>query len=213
MLAVQIGEKYTIEEWKKKMESEGWLWKDFDPDTIDPEGTKYRNWFSNNRRKYLFPPHHLWHIKAPGLVFYKPNPDYVPTPDHPLKGQGPFKAIYLHELYPMSEFSLVEAEIININAKIRWLDGAPINIDHTTPTRLIKYDSTLYKALQDMRQHELNMIQRWKMVLSELQLSQMQSPMSHATSKPLDASNGRRIPVESRSDSERDRPMEKGEKE
>ena len=41
----------------------------------------------------------------------------------------------------------------------------------------------------------------------------VQKSMSHATSKPLDASNGRRIPVESRSDSERDRPMEKGEKE
>ena len=31
------------------------------------------------------------------------------------------------------------------------------------------------------------------------------SSLSHATPKPLDASNGRRIPVESRSDSERDR--------
>jgi len=32
--------------------------------------------------------------------------------------------------------------------------------------------------------------------------------MSHTTPKPLDASNGRRIPVESRTDSERDRPKE-----
>ena len=40
-----------------------------------------------------------------------------------------------------------------------------------------------------------------------------QSPMSTQTPKPLDASNGRRIPVESRSDSERDRPKKERMKE
>ena len=38
--------------------------------------------------------------------------------------------------------------------------------------------------------------------------NKFQKSMSHATPKPLDVSNGRRIPVESRSDSERDRPRE-----
>ena len=37
--------------------------------------------------------------------------------------------------------------------------------------------------------------------------------MSTQTPKPLDASNGRRIPVESRSDSERDRPKKERMKE
>ena len=178
MLAVRIGEKYTLAEWKEKMESEGWQWKDFDPDTIDPKGTKLRNWLSNNRRKFIFPPHHLWHIKAPCLVFYKPNPDYTPTPDHPMKGCGKFKAIYLHDTYPLSEVSLVEAEIINVNARITWLDGAPINIDQTTPTRLLTYEPSLYKTLQNMRRYQLNMIQRWEMMLTERQLSHMSLNMT-----------------------------------
>ena len=172
MLAVRIEEKYTVEEWKRKMESEGYLWKDFNPDTIDPEGTKWRNWYYNNRRKMIFALH-LWHIQAPGLVFYKPDPNYTPTPDHPLKGHGKFKAIYIHDTYPMSDVTLVEAEIININAKIEWLDGSPLNIDRTTPTRLLTYDPTLYESLQTMRSHFLNSVHRWKMMLSELQLSQM----------------------------------------
>jgi hypothetical protein len=70
MLAVRIGEKYTVEEWKQKMESEGYQWKDFNPDTIDPYGKKWRNWYSKNRRKIILASH-LWHIKAPGLFFYK----------------------------------------------------------------------------------------------------------------------------------------------
>jgi len=177
MLAVRIGEKYTVEEWKKFMESEGYQWKDFNPDTIDPEGTKWRNWYYNNHRKLIIA-YHLWHIQAPGLVFYKPNPNYIPTPDHPLKGHGKFKAIYLHDTYPMSDVTLVEAEIINVNARIERLDGAPINIDRTTPTRLLTRDPEIYESLKTMREYNLNCFQRWTMLLAELQLSQMQSPMS-----------------------------------
>lgn len=179
MLAVKIGEKYTVDEWKKIMEEEGYQWKDFEP---DPEGKKYANWVKNNRRKVIIE-HLAWHIKSPLLVFYKPNPDYVPTPDHPLKGKGKFKAIYLHDAYPICEISIVEAEIINVNAKIKWLGGAPLNITQTTPSRLLKYDPDICNSLITMRNHELNCIQRWKMILDEHLLSEMPSEIATNTAK------------------------------
>jgi len=178
MLAVRIGEKYTVEEWKKVMESEGYLWKDFNPETIDPEFKKMRRWYYNNRGKIIVN-NNAWHIDAPGLLFYKINPDYTPTPDHPLKGKGKFKAIYLHDTYPLTPISLVEAEIININANITYLDGAPLDITWTTPTRLLIYDPSLYDSLKSMYNTTQEWIEKWNNILSESLLSKM----SHNISK------------------------------
>ena len=176
MLAVRIGEKYTVEEWKKKMESEGYQWKDFSDDL---EGNKFKNWHSKNRRKVIV--NHLhWHIEAPLLIFYKDNPNYVPTPDHPFKGKGKFKAIYLHDLYPMSEVSLVEAEIINVNANITLIEGAPLPVSLTTPSRLLTYDPEVYEALKTIREHQISSIARWEMMLNERQLSKISNPEGDA---------------------------------
>ena len=172
MLAVRIGEQYTIEEWKRKMESEGYQWKDFNPETKDPEFKKMRHWYYNNRGKVIVNDH-AWHIDAPGLIFYKINPNYTPTPDHPLKGKGKFKAIYLHGTYPLSPVSLVEAEIININANITYLDGAPLDITWTTPSRLLTYDPSLYDCLKGMYKTTQEWIEEWNKILSESLLSQM----------------------------------------
>lgn len=147
-------EQCSIEDLKKRAEAEGLKWKDFGP---DPLGKKYRNWYFKNRRGVEII--HVFHASNPNLFFYKEKP----VIENPLKGEGPFKAIYLHEnqWVGVCPVSLVEAEIVNVNAKIRWLDGEKLYVEKTTPNRLVIYQPWLYDKLKEIHKQRSKLYSEW----------------------------------------------------
>ena len=64
MSAVENAEKYTVEEFKAHMESEGYLWIDFKGDS-----QRHEKWYNENKDKIKIS--YLWHFDAPDLIFYK----------------------------------------------------------------------------------------------------------------------------------------------
>lgn len=153
-------EQISIEKLKERAEAEGLKWKDFSP---DPLGKRYRNWYFKNRRGIDII--HICHTDNPNLFFYQEKP----VIDNPLKGEGSFKAIYLHEnsWVGVCPVSLVEAEIVNVNAKIKWLDGEKIYIEKTTPNRLLLYQPQLYEKLKELYQQRSQIYSKWRELTKE----------------------------------------------
>ena len=134
-------DKWTQEDFIRVMEYLGFNHKDF---TGDGEGTKYKSWYYRNRR--LVDVSGIWWGGNGQLIFYTEKE--TPIPDHPRKGEGKFKAIYLHDSFGYCDVSVVNAETVNVHARLEYLEGDQLQVSRTSPSRLLPYNPALYEKLQ-----------------------------------------------------------------
>ena len=155
-------DKWTQNEFCKIMESLGFKWKDFNPDDY---GTKYKTWYYKTIREVDISG--IWWGGNAQLIFYQDKEN--PIPDHPRKGTGKFKAIYLHQPYGICDVTLVEAEIANVQARVEYVDGAKLMVSRTSSTRLIPYSPAVFNELQKIKiQYDLSFDKFHKMTAETL---------------------------------------------
>jgi len=143
------------EDFCKLMEEKGYQWKDFKP---DPLGTRFRSWYYRTRRD-VYISSRWWGGNA-SLVFFKPRDN--PIPDHPRKGSGVFQAIYLHNGDWIGDVTLVEAEVLKVQASIKYLDGEPIYISRTATHKLIPYQPAVYDLLRGLLVQQGSILSAWR---------------------------------------------------
>ena len=136
-------DKWTKEEFIKVMDYLGFKHKDF---SYDDTGEAHKSWVYRNRRKIQVSD--IWWGGNAYLIFYTDRE--IPIPDHPRKGEGKFKAIYLHDSFGICNVSVVEAEIVNVHARLEYLEGDKLQVSRTSPSRLLPYSPGMFDKLQSL---------------------------------------------------------------
>jgi len=136
-------EKWNKEDFIRVMGFLGFKYKDF---CYDDTGEAYKSWYYRNHRKINVSD--IWWGGNAYLVFYTDRE--IPIPDHPRKGDGKFKAIYLHNSFGVCNVSVVDAEIVNVQARLEYIEGDKLQVSRTSPSRLLPYSPALFDKLNKL---------------------------------------------------------------